>query len=200
MSIVRKTTFTRPNTSVPFTTYTDTVIAEIDAILQPAIDQGKLTVQRVNSDDLLTREKVFTCTDLETLSLTFNSVTVAQQVGYVNSRPAEVLATPSISGIDQTFTVTTVYTFPEGTPITTLLDLSTEQLPSTYFGSTRDLQICIELHDEKVTNLSTTTNTITVVHQYNNADDYNTNCWNDNYLLTALNKLSITKNIQFQLV
>jgi hypothetical protein len=200
MSIVRKTTFTRPNTSVPFTTYTDTVIAEIDAILQPAIDQGKLTVQRVNSDDLLTREKVFTCTDLETLSLTFNSVTVAQQVGYYNSRPAEVLATTSITGIDQPFSVTTVYTSPEGTPITTDLDLSTYQFPSTYFGSTRDLQICIELHDSKITNLSTTTNTITVVHQYNNADDYNANFWNDNYLLTALNKLSITKNVQFQLV
>jgi hypothetical protein len=200
MSIVRKTTFNRPDTSTPFTTYSDAVMAEIDAILQPAIEQGKLTVQRINSDDLLTRDKVFTCADIDTLSLTFNSVTVAQQVEYYSARPAEITTVQTITGIDQPFSVTTVYTSPEGTPITTDLDLSTDQFPSTYFGSTRDLQICIELHDSKITNLSTTTNTITVVHQYNNADDYNANFWNDNYLLTALNKLSITKNVQFQLV
>jgi hypothetical protein len=206
MAIIKTITYVRPNTTVDFPAFTDDVLTVVLGKRQSAIDSGKLTTNISLSDDELTKTMTFTMVDIDTLNQYINSVTLGQQsvslaeFDLAKLQDLEVTRTDNLSGIDGTFTVTTVYTSPEGTPITTELDLSTEQLPSTYFGSTRNLQICIELHDEKVTNLSTTSNTLTVVHQYNDSTDFNLNCWKDSYIVVALDKLGISRNVQFALV
>jgi len=206
MAITKTITYVRPNTTVDFPVFTSQDLATILSKRQSAIDSGKLTTNISLSDDELTKTMVFTIADIDTLNQYINSVTLAQQAQSlaeyaVNEKSGlEVIRADELSGIDQPFTVTTVYTAPEETPITSPLDIDVTQLPATYFGDTRDLQICIELNDSKVAHLSTTANALTVVHQYSDSNDFNANRWRDSYIGVALNKLGISKTVQFQLV
>jgi len=206
MAITKKITYVRPNTDAVFPIFTGDVLATILSKRQSAIDSGKLTTNISMSSDELTKITTFTIADIDTLNQYTNSVTLAQKcptlVEYALNEKSglAVTRTDELTGIDQPFTVTTVYTSPEGTPITSPLGMSLDDFPSTYFGNSRDLQVCIELNDSKVIHLTTTANTLTVVHQYNDCNDFNATNWSDTYIVVALNALGITKTVQFALV
>lgn len=160
MAITRTFIQTRPDTSTAFTNEVTSIteFVELESLLQACIAAGNVTLTVNVSSDGLTQTKARSSENLET----FNSVeNLLRSYGLSKALfdyggSTHVSTTTELTGIDQPFTVTTVYT------TDTLSNTST-------IGSSITTNAGYGL-----SNVIVESNNITMVHTYNNSADYST--------------------------
>ena len=192
IKVVRRSTDT-----IPY--YSDT-ITSVPAWLAELRSSGKITRVEVNSEDNLIRTTTSTYADLDTynkveteilsIELDYNFLT------YIANNNMTVAVTDQYtqSGIEQPFTCTTVYTFPEAG-----LAMH-EALISTINNDNKSLS--------KLLTLDHTDTTVTAVHKYDNSEDFTATCWTDamnrtgveRSLILELHETGVTRTIKHKLV
>jgi hypothetical protein len=162
MSITRYYVETRPNTTVQFATDNPTLthIADSISLVQEFVAAGNVTYTVDVSSDGLTKTRSRTVSTLddfnsvESVLRDFNSI--KQSAEYRQANNLSFIA--NLVGIDQPFTVTTTYNLSN---ITTNIAFIGEQVSS--------------LATKNLSNIIVGTDTITIVHTYDNCDDFSKN-------------------------
>ena len=190
MAIVETKTKTRPNASVEFFRNASPAVAATQAALAPLKSAGKIVVEYTYPDTFanLHQTETMTIDSLETFGLMDTAKTIEFDksfIDYYDTHEFEhyfvnadgVGDRYTLTGIPDPFYCTTVYNFP------------TEN--DAYIAiMARSLEIAYD-HKGKLVDTIVTTNSITVVHQYNDATDFKINHYND--LLAYVPQLA-TKN------
>ena len=211
MAIIKTTTTTRADTSVPF--YTSAGNAAIEAgnssvlpqyqimypKLQALIDAGKLQISETVSDDGLTQTRALTYSDFDTLSQSesaYSIDTIKEFQTYKISNNFVEINNSSVSaeersrlwkleGVDSPYTVTTTYTFPS----------ASDSYIDTFVGS-------LEVYDHfnKLIDLIIDGASVIVVHQYLNSADQTAHPYLDRFFLPALAEKNVTRTVRYAMV
>lgn len=189
MAIVETKIKTRPRANVEFfsnSPESGAIISGIKSTVQDLYDDGKYSKVETYPDTVgnLELKQVNTFADLDTFGRIDTSKGIELDIAFINyydqndfSHPPEPQMANvyyKLEGIDDPFHVSTVYNFP------------TEN--DSYISvMTRSLEIAYD-HKGKLVDTIVTSNSITVVHQYNNAEDFTATHYKD--LLAYVPQLS----------
>jgi hypothetical protein len=194
MAIIETKKFVRPNTSVSFYTNDGKGSAILDAIqaqIDPLRALGKVRGEISVSEDGLTQTGTVTYTDLDAWSQRDTLLSIALDAEFMqHSRDNSITGgSPqyTITGIDYPFTCTTVYTFQAGN--TSLLDLISNAASADSDPSS-----------SKLKSATATETTLTLVHQFDNSDDFTANHFNDIQGVVDLNAAGVTRTITYAAV
>ena len=189
MAIVETKVKVRPTASKEFFSNTpeaSPIIAGIKASVQDLYDSGKYTKVETYPDTVgnLELKQINTFADFETFGRIDTSKGITLDTAFINYYSEEDFSHPAeptianvyykLEGIDSTFYATTVYSFPTE---------NDSYIPI----MTRSLEIAYD-HKGKLVDTIVTSNSITVVHQYNNAEDFTATHFKD--LLAYVPQLS----------
>ena len=161
-----------PDTGLPVVTNIRRLIAE-----------AGITTTKTLSEDQLTQTVVDICETNEQVVVFLNCVLDIDMrkelEDYQASKSAGMKNRRTISGVGAPFTITTTYTFPEGTDITSLANQ-------------------VALHDGLyATNVQILVDSVICTHTYPNENAFNTNRWSDVNIYTDLVGKNITKSHTF---
>ena len=194
MLITEVRTHKRNNNSTSF--WSESSLPEMlaaTAAIQPYITDGKLTLNRVNSDDGSTMTQTLTYDSLETYSAVdtiFGIALNAEFVNYANANGITGITNESGSyvqtGIDQPFTCTTTYAF---SPTATMPN---GQLISEFLLAT--------IPGIRLTNMEVNDTSIVATFQFENSADYTTNSWLDAPYCSDLHTAGVTRSYSYSLV
>ena len=189
MPITEIRTHTRPSTTT--TLWGDSGLPELTACMtaiQPYITDGKLTLNRVNSDDGLAVTQTLTYDSLETYSAIDTIFGIALNAEFVNYASANGIeaGTYQQTGIDQPFICTTTFTF---SPTATMPN---GQLISEFLSAT--------IAASRLTNMEIHTNSVVATFQFENSADYLTNSWLDVPYCVDLHTAGVTRSYNYSLV
>ena len=176
MEIVETKVWTRANVSVPFFKEANPggVVTSVKNSYQSLVDNGKFTIVTTYPDTTgnLQMREVSTYADFATIGTIDTHRNIALDTAYLtyaeDHQPSDLTTGDqlySFTGIDDPFYVTTVYTFP--TENDSYIPIMTQSLEIAYD------------HKGKLVDMVVTTNSITLIHQYNNATDYTQHLFND---------------------
>jgi hypothetical protein len=184
MAIINIRVFTRADSATPF--FHETTIDEHTAYLSAIsslVDSGAIVKTNVINENTLTATT--TCDSLESFSALDTAVGVAYDNAFVNYMEANNIMFESytLTGIDQPFTMTTVYTAPSA------------GLP--YFTA---FQQGMASSNNLVSVTATSDTVITAVHQFATADEFTAHGFPDRTSLTGLQEHEITRDITYALV
>ena len=194
MPITETKAVSRSTDTIPY--FNDTIsmpswIAELTAA-------GKLSKIITNSDDNLTQTRVITFADFDTYNRVETELLTVEWdynfLTYIANTNGTVPRTYTQTGIEQPFTCTTVYTFPEAG-----LAMH-EALISTINNDNRSLS--------KLLTLDHTDTIVTAVHKYDNSKDFTATCWTDvmhrtgveKSLPAELHEAGVTRTIEYKFV
>jgi len=184
----------RLDTGTAFFNESDSIPSDVRSASTPFKDDGRITVKFVVSDDGLTQTETTTYNSLEIYSQVDTLKGISLDSAYFDYRIGHNFDTLERhdqyvqSGIDQAFTCTTTYTFPTGGQHSEILDL----LVTMINDSNTDYN--------KLKDLTVNTDSVVVVHQYNDSADFTPNHWGDLALATMLQSVDCTRTIQYDLV
>lgn len=206
--ITKTTRSTRPNTSVAF--FNEAIIAgtvpgHADAIaaFEALYASGKATNVNTVSDDGLTQTRVYTFADLETLSQfeTLNDITIQNDFNtyrkihnfktYDYTNAIEQANSLTYAGIDQPFTVTTTYVFPEVSPD----DYDATQIQPVFANSIESYE-----HYGRKVDILLTDNAVTVIHEYSSSADQTAYPYLDMFYIPQLAEKNVVRTIEYALV
>lgn len=195
MAIVETKKFIRPNTSVSFYSVNGTETTNLNQVhnaMEALKSSNRLSGPGSSlSDDQLTLTHAVTYADLDVWSQRDTALSIALDAEYMqyNQEHGITSGNPqyTVTGIDSPFTCTTVYTFQAGN--TSLLDVISN-------AASADS----EPSSSKLTSLTATDTTLTLVHQYNNSDDFTVNHFSDIQGVVELNAAGVTRNITYAAV
>ena len=187
----------RPDANIPFfneITNPSAIQAAVrDQFAQNLYADGKVTITPTLSEDNLTQSNIIVIDSLESYSQfstmeTAEIISLRHQYSIDNgfyTTPAEFGNVTSFqqTGISNTFTVTTGYSFP--TANVNLID---------------SIQSSINAKSTKVSNVTVTETGLTVIHTYNNSEDYTANYWLDFNFAKSLAENNVTRTIQYAYV
>lgn len=206
--ITKTTRSTRPNTSVPFfnEALTDGTVpgyADAVAAFKALFESGKATNMNTVSEDGLTQTREYTFVDLATLSQleTLNGIAIQNDFNtyrkvrgfktYDYTNPTEQALSLSYTGIDQPFTVTTTYVFPEVPPE----EYDATQIQAVFANSIESYE-----HYGRKVDILLSDSTVTVIHQYANSADQTANPYLDMFYVPQLAEKNVVRSIEYALV
>jgi len=189
MPIVEIRNHKRPNTSTQY--FSESALPELTAAvtaMQPYIDDGRLTLSRVLSDDGLTMTQTLTYDSLETYSAIDTIFGIALNVEFINHAAANGIEpeTYQQTGLDQPFICTTTFTF---SPTATM---SNGQLISEF--------LVANIAKIRLTNMEVNTNSIVATFQFDNSADYTANSWQDAPHCVDFHAAGVTRSYSYSLV
>ena len=186
MSIIETRVFTRPVATIPWYHETDAGIADLSAFADIKAS-GKGAITRTVDDSGLQISMVNTMEDLETMGIVDNimSIDVDARCTSYNSANGITMISFSQTGIDFPFTSNITYTAPSAnnTDLSWLLDYLTN----------------VAVHHAPLEITSTDT-TITLLHQYQNSEDYCSNNragFSDYIICSRLSSATITRTCTY---
>jgi hypothetical protein len=182
MAIINTRVFTRSDSATPFfhETTTDERTAYLSAI-SSLVASGAIVNTNVIDENTLTSTSV--CDSLESFSALDTAVGIAYDNAFVDYMTTNNILFESytVTGIDQPFTMTTVYTAPDS-------------------ASLNLFQQNIATVDNLVSVTATSDTALTVVTQYTDTTDFATHGFIDRLYLAELHAKGITRIITYALV
>jgi hypothetical protein len=211
MAIIKTSTTTRTDTSIPF--YTSAGRAAIEAgnasvlpeyqkmypTLKDMIDAGTYQIDESVSEDELTETRVLTYADLATLNRAETAYDISTAKEFQNYKITNnfVMVNAStitaedrsklwkLEGIDSPYTVTTTYTFPS----------ASDAYIDTFVASLETYD-----HFNKLSDLIINGASVITVHQYLNSADQTANPYLDAFFIAQLAEKNVTRTVVYAMV